>query len=130
MDTDRDNTISTTSSNAKSRQSTPKSLTGGKSKSSGKIMENTFNDKVVILARAAKDYMRMCVAYGDVFPPTDAAGCATFVWDVIKQSSQSTPVLREALREAAASEHIKRNLITFVHFYSKPGLFAKYFFLL
>ena len=128
MDTDRDDTISTTSSNAKSHQSTPKSSTGGKS--SGKITENTFNDKVVILARAAKDYMRMRVAYGDVFPPTDAAGRATFVWDVIKQSSQSTPVLREALREAAASEHTKRDLITFVRFYSKPGLFAKYFFII
>ena len=72
----------------------------------------------------------MRVAYSDVFPPTDAAGHAIFTWDVIKQSSQSTPVLREALREAATSEHTKRNLITFVHFYSKPELFTKYLFLL
>ena len=128
MDTDKDDTSSATSSNAKSRQSTPKSMTGGKS--SGKITENSFNDKVIILARAAKDYMRMRVAYGDVFPPTDAAGRAIFAWDVIKQSSQSTPVLREALKEAATSEHTKRDLITFVRFYSKPELFTKYLFLL
>ena len=106
----------------------PKSMTGGKS--SRKITKNSFNDKVIILAQAAKDYMRMCIAYGDVFPPTDAAGHAIFAWDVIKQSSQSTLVLREALREAATSEHTKRDLITFVCFYSKPELFTKYLFLL
>jgi len=119
-----DDTSSTTSSNVNSRQGTPKSGTGGKS--SGKITENNFSDKVVILARAAKDHMRMRVAYGDVFPPTDAAGRATFAWDIIKQSSQSTPVLRQALREATASENIKRDLITFVRFYLTHELFAKY----
>ena len=128
MDTDQEDTSSTTSSNTKSHQSSSKPVSGGKL--SGKITENSFNDKVVILARAAKDYMRMRVAYGDVFPPTDAAGRANFVWDVIKQSSQSTPVLREALREAATSEFTKRDLITFVCFYLKIQLFAKYFFLL
>jgi hypothetical protein len=102
---DEDDTSSTTSSNVNSHQSTPKCGTGGKS--SGKITENSFNNKVVILARAAKDHMRMRVAYGDVFPPTDAAGRATFAWDIIKQSSQSTPVLWQALREAAASENTK-----------------------
>ena len=37
----------------------------------------------------------MHVADDNVFPPTesDTAGCAVFVWDVIKQSFQSTPVL-------------------------------------
>jgi len=123
-----DDTSSITSSNTSSRQSTPKSGTGAKS--SGKITENSFNDKVVILARAAKDYIRMRVAYGDVFPPTDPAGRATFAWDIIKQSSQSTPVLRQALREAASSENTKRDLITFVRLYSKHERFAKYFFFL
>jgi hypothetical protein len=125
MDTDQEDTSSTTSSNTKSHQSSPKSVTGRKLL--GKITENSFNDKVVILTRAAKDYMRMHVAYGDVFPSTDAAGHAKFVWNVIKQSSQSTPVLREALREAATSEFTKRNLITFMCFYLKLQLFAKYF---
>lgn len=67
----------------------------------------------------------MRFAYGDVFPPTDAAGRATFAWDIIKKTSQSTPVLREALREATRSETIKKDLITFVRFYFKHELFAE-----
>jgi hypothetical protein len=125
MDTDQEDTSSTTSSNTKSHQSLPKLVTG--EKSSGKITENGFNDKVVILTRAVKDYMRMRVAYGDVFPPTDAAGHANFVWDVIKQSSQSMPVLTEALREAATSEFTKRDLIKFMCFYLKLQSFSKFF---
>lgn len=68
--------------------------------------------------------MRMRFAYGDVFPPTDAAGRTIFVWDIIKQSSQATPALREALREAARSETTKKDLITFVGLYFKLELFA------
>ncbi|KIM35960.1 hypothetical protein M413DRAFT_32094 [Hebeloma cylindrosporum] len=106
----------TSSTTPSTRHSTPqstrrKSSAGGKS--SGKITENSFSEKVVLLARAAKDFMRMRFAYGDVFPPTDPAGRATFAWDIIKQSSQSTPALREALKEAAASETTKKDLITF-----------------
>ena len=85
-----DDTSSANSSNANSHQITSKSATRGKS--SGNITENSFDDKVIILAQAAKEYMRMCVAYGNVFPPTDAVGDAIFTWDVIKQSS-SMPVL-------------------------------------
>ena len=33
---------------------------------------SSVNDKAIILAQAAKDYMRMHVAYGNVFPLTDA----------------------------------------------------------
>jgi hypothetical protein len=66
----------------------------------------------------------MRFAYGDLFPPTDAAGRATFIWDMIKQSSQAKPALREALREAARSEITKKDLITFVGFYFKFELFA------
>ena len=117
-----EDTSSVTSSNSKSRQNTPKS-TGGKS--SGKITENSFSDKVRLLAKAAKDFMRMRFAYGDVFPPTDAAGRATFAWDIIKKTSQSTPVLRKALREATRSETVKKDLITFVGLYFKHELFAE-----
>jgi len=67
----------------------------------------------------------MRFAYGDVFPPTDAAGHAMFAWDIIKKTSQSTPVLREALREATHSETVKKDLITFVGFYFKHELFAQ-----
>lgn len=127
-DTSSVTSSSVTSSNGTSCQSTPKSAEGGKS--SEKITENTFNDKVVLVARAAKDHMRMCVAYGDVFPPTDPAGHTTFIWGIIKQSSQSMPVLQQALREAATSENIKRDLITFTCFYLKLELFSKYILLL
>ena len=74
--------------------------------------------------------MRMHVAYGDVFPPTDPAGHTTFIWGVIKQSSQSMQVLQQALREAATSENTKRDLITFMHFHLKLELFSEYILLL
>ena len=67
----------------------------------------------------------MWFAYSNVFPSTDVAGHAMFAWDIIKKTSQSTPMLHEALREATCSETIKKDLITFVGFYFKHELFSE-----